>query len=194
MGWIRDKTLAAKGKFVEELRIFLLLFLYLALLLGGFAWYKRLVLLEYRYDFSHYGYSLVEAAVLAKLMLVGNAMGFFRRLHKGPLIVASLFQTLVYTCIVIFFSLEEKTFIGLVHGHGLSWGFDTLMKTSWMQVLADFIIIFMCFVPLFAVWELAKVFGPEQLANMFFKKRPPAGVPLMTAAAPAKPAPRNKKT
>lgn len=194
MGWLRDKAVAGKRKFIEEARIFLLLFVYLALLLGGFAWYKRLVLLEYRYDFSHYGYSFVEAAVLAKLMLVGNAMGFFKRLHKGPLIVASLCQTLVFSLIVIFFSLEEETFIGLVHGRGLSWGYQKLMQTSWMQVLADFIIIFMCFIPLFAIWELAKVFGPAQLANMFFKKRPPAGVPLPTAPAPEKAAPRTKGT
>ena len=192
MGWLRNKSLAAKRKFVEEARIFVLLFLYLSLLLGGFAWYKRLVLLEYSYDFSHYGYSFVEAAVLAKLMLVGNAMGFFKRLHRGSLIVASLCQTLVFSCIVIFFSLEEKTFLGLVHGKGLSWGFDTLMKTSWTQVLADFIIIFMCFIPLFAVWELAKVFGTQQLVAMFFKKRPPAGVALMTAAAEEAPAAREE--
>jgi hypothetical protein len=190
---MHDKAVAGKRKFVEEAKIFLLLFLYLALLLGGFGWYKRLILLEYQYEFSHYGYSVVEAAVLAKLMLVGNAMGFFKRLHKGPLIVASLFQTLVFSCIFIFFSLEEETVLGLIHGHGISWGFHKLLATSWMQVLADFIIIFMCFVPLFAIWELAKVLGPEQLAGMFFRKRPPAGVALMTAAAPGPAASRGKE-
>lgn len=179
MGWIRNKGATMRRRFIEEARTFLLLFLYLTLLLGAFAWYKRLILLEYEFTFSHYGYSIIEAAVLAKLILVGNAMGFFKRFHKRPLIVASLCQTLVFSLGVIFFSLEEDTVMGLIHGRGLGWGIDKLMKTSWEQVLADFIIIFMAFIPLFAVWELGKVLGPAQLYTMFFKKRPPDGSRLV---------------
>ncbi len=192
MSGIHNKALAAKRRIIEEARAFLLLFIYLFVFLGAFGWYKRLILFEHHYDFLHYGYTVVEAAVLAKLMLVGNAMGFFKRLHKSPLIVAGVCQTLVFSLGVIFFSLEEETVIGLIHGRGLSWGFDKLMQTSWIQVLVDFIVIFICFMPLFSIWELARVLGPEQLASMFFKKRPPAGVPLMTAAAPGKAASKRK--
>ncbi|UJX41127.1 hypothetical protein K9F62_00005 [Desulfovibrio sp. JY] len=193
MTGIHDKANALKHTFVSEGRVFIVLFIYLALLLGGFAWYKRLVLLQYKFQFLHYGYSIVEAAVLAKLILVGNAFGLTKPFRKLPLIWTSLFQTLAISFLAIFFSLEEETVIGLFHGQGLAWGFHAIMRHSWRQILADFIIIFMSLVPLFSIWELGKVLGPRQCYDMFFKRRPPSGFCLMPQAPSASAASRDQK-
>ncbi len=43
-------------------------FIYLAFFFGMFTWYRRFILAEYQISYAHYGVSLIEAAVLAKVI------------------------------------------------------------------------------------------------------------------------------
>ena len=67
-------------RFVVEMRKFALIASFLFFFFGAFATYRRLILSEYQIDYFQYGYALIEALVLGKVILVGEifhlAIGF----------------------------------------------------------------------------------------------------------------------
>ncbi len=60
----------------EELKTYWIITLYLWLFLGLFTVYRRLVLAETGTPYLHYGLALVEAMIIAKVVLVGRMLGF----------------------------------------------------------------------------------------------------------------------
>lgn len=72
---------------LEELKTYWVITLYLWLFLGCFAIYRRLMLAETGVTYVHYGVALIEAMVIAKVMLIGRIFGFSRRFEDRPLIV-----------------------------------------------------------------------------------------------------------
>ena len=53
----------------------------------AFLWYRRLILAEYHVSYTHYWFPLIEAAVLAKVIMVGDILGLGRGLEHKPLIL-----------------------------------------------------------------------------------------------------------
>ena len=73
-----------KEKAIEEFRLYLIVFAYLALMLGAFTTYRRLVLAQAGISYAHYGAGIIEAAVVAKVILIGQALGVGKRLEVSP--------------------------------------------------------------------------------------------------------------
>jgi len=158
-----------KERLVQETKDYLMLFVYLAAFLGSFTIYKRLVLQEHNLSYYHYGYSLIEAAILAKVILLGDWLGLNKTKARGPLFFTVLRQTLLCSLLVILFSFLEKIVDGLLHGHDLAWGVDAVMNMKKQEVLANFLILYVTLTPLFAVRQLEKALGPGRLFALFFK-------------------------
>lgn len=158
-----------KERLVQETKDYLMLFVYLAAFLGSFTIYKRLVLQEHHLSYYHYGYSLIEAAILAKVILLGDWLGLGRARPRGPLILAVLRQTFLCSLLVIAFSFLEKILDGLLHGHDLAWGLELITSMKKQEVLANFLVLYVTLTPLFAVRQLEKVLGPGRLVALFFK-------------------------
>ena len=74
-----------KSKIVDEMVEYFLNFVYLAFFLVAFTWYRRLILAEYAISYSNYWVPLIEAAVLANVIMVGDLMRLGRRrLERTP--------------------------------------------------------------------------------------------------------------
>lgn len=69
-----EKKTGLRARLVSETKTFLLLFVYLAALFGAFTTYRLLLSAEYRIAYFRYGYALVEAMVLAKVIVVGRML------------------------------------------------------------------------------------------------------------------------
>ena len=79
-----------KSKIVHELVEYFFNFVYLAFFLVAFTWYRRLILAEYAISYSNYWVPLVEAAILAKVIMVGDLMHLGHGLKRRPLLVPTL--------------------------------------------------------------------------------------------------------
>jgi len=73
-----------------------------------------LVLAEYQITYVRYGLSVLEALVLAKVILIGDVLRLGRRFEDKPLIVPTLYKTVVFTLWVAAFSFLEHTIEGLL--------------------------------------------------------------------------------
>jgi hypothetical protein len=86
-----------KAKLAHELVEYWINFLYLVFFFGTFTWYRRLVLAEYHISYLHYGAAVIEALILAKVILIGDALRLERRLEERPLIIPTLYNAVVFS-------------------------------------------------------------------------------------------------
>jgi hypothetical protein len=159
-----------KKMLVHELIEYWITFAYLLVFLLAFVWYRRLVLAEYQIEYTHYWFPVIEAAVLAKVILIGDAMRLGRRVEGGPLILPTLYRTLVFAVWIAVFSVLEATVRGLIHGHGWTGGLEEIADKGRYELLAWGIVAFVAFVPFFGLKELDRALGDGRLRALFWKR------------------------
>ena len=160
-----------KQKLVSEMIEYWLVVLYLACFFGLFTWYRRFILAEYQISYVHYGVSLLEALVLAKVILIGDVLRLGRQFEDKPLIVPTLFRSVVFSLWVGAFGVLEHTIGGLLSGQGLAGGFEQLMRIGKYELLARCLVTFVAFIPFFAFKELERVLGEGKIRTLFFRGR-----------------------
>src|SRR5262245_55174788 len=148
-------------------------FMYLAFFLVAFTWYRRLILAEYDIQFLEYWVPLIEAAVLAKVIIVGDLLGLGRGLENKPLIWPTFYRTVMFSVWVGVFSVLEETVRGLLHGQGLMGGVAELASKGRYELLAKCLVIFCAFIPIFAFKELERVLGEGKLRGLFYQSQAP---------------------
>jgi len=124
----KEKQAGWKEKIVHEMTEYWINFVYLAVVFFTFTPYRRLILEEYKVSYLHYGVALIEAAVLAKIILLGEAARIGRKHEDKPLIVPTLYKTIVFGLWVIGFKVLEHMIGGLLRGKGLAGGFHDLIS------------------------------------------------------------------
>jgi hypothetical protein len=159
-----------KKKAVHELIEYWINCGYLAFFLVAFMWYRRLILAEYQVHYTDYWVPLIEAAVLAKVIMVGDLLRLGRKMENKPLIVSALFRTLMFSLWVAIFNLLEQTVRGLLHGKGLTGGFEDIASRGWYELLSRCVVIFVAFIPFFSFKELERVMGAQKLRAMFWRR------------------------
>jgi hypothetical protein len=174
----KEKQAGWKQKIVHEMAEYWINFVYLALVFFAFTSYRRLILAEYQVSYLHYGIAVIEAAVLAKIILLGEAARIGRKHEDKPLIVPTLHKTIVFAIWVIGFKVLEHMIGGLLKGKGLAGGFHDLINKDWYEILANTLVMISAFIPFFAIKELGRVLGREKLRALFFRKRVGTGSSL----------------
>jgi hypothetical protein len=161
-----------KERVIEELRLFWVIAIYLAVMLAAFAWYRRFVLSEAGISYLHYGAAVIEALILAKVILIGQALGLGRRLEGSRLIWSVLFKSVVFAVFIALFTLLEHLIEGLIHRESWDEIEHGLVKTGRGEILARTVVLFVTLIPFFAFWETDRVLGDHKLFRLFFHKTP----------------------
>ncbi|KEF40827.1 MAG: hypothetical protein ER33_14860 [Cyanobium sp. CACIAM 14] len=154
----------------RELKVFGLTALYLWIFLGSFSLYRRLILAEAGVSYLNYGFALVEALIIAKVILIGRLFGFSRRYEGEPLIVPVAYKTLFFGVLVMAFSLLEHMLEGLFRGQGGLGGLHEMFTLGIYEISARVLMLIIALVPFFALMEMGRVLGMDRLSAMFFRK------------------------
>jgi hypothetical protein len=173
MDSVNPKAVGWKHKVIHEVRRLVLIFLYLALFFLVFRFYTRLVLSEYQIDFSEYGLTLLKALVLAKIILTAEALRFGERFREQPLIVPTLYSTVVFCAFALVFEICEHLVVGLFHGKSPSEVFAELTDKGWPHVGGMILVVFVAFLPFFAFREAERALGEGKLKELFINRRVP---------------------
>jgi len=159
-----------KRKIVDEMIDYYLNFVYLAFFLVAFGWYRRLILAEYQIEYLDYWVPVIEAAVLAKVVMIGDMLRLGRGLQRTPLLLPTFYRTLMFSVWVAVFSVLEHTARGLLHGKGLMEGVTELATKGRYELLGECVVIFSAFVPFFAFKESETVVGKNSLRDLFWRR------------------------
>ena len=160
-----------KEKAIEELKVFWIITVYLAVFLGAFTSYRRLILAEFGVAYLHYGVALIEALIIAKVILIGQAFGLGKWAEGRPLIVSVIYKSLLFGVFVFLFGILEHVVDGLLHKKDWTSILHGLTDIGLYELLARMIMLIIAFVPFFAFWEIARVLGPRKLTALFFSKQ-----------------------
>jgi hypothetical protein len=161
-----------KQKLFHELKVFWVYVVYLTLVFGAFTQYRRLILADVGIVYTDYGVALIEALILGKVMMIGDAIHLGRGLEHKPLIFPTLLKTAIFTIFVSLFIFIEHAIKGLIKGKGAVEGVMEFLGKGPYEVLAGVLVIFVAFIPFFALREVSRVLGGEgELLALFFRKR-----------------------
>ena len=171
MANVDKETASRKQKIYREVVEYWINFIYMGVFFGMFTTYRRLILAEYQITYLHYGIGLIEAAVLAKVIMLGDIIRLGRGLEEKPLIFPTLYKSVVFSVWVAVFGVLEHMVEGLLGGKGLAGGFNELIATGRDELVARCLVTFLAFIPFFAFRELGRVLGEGKIREMFFRRR-----------------------
>jgi hypothetical protein len=160
-----------KEKIFHEMVEYWLNVIYLTLVFAAFTQYRRLVLAAHDITYTNYWVALIEALVLAKVIMIGEVVRLGRGLEQKPLIYPTLYKTAVFTLFVGIFTALENVIKALWKGTGLTANLVEFLGKGPSEFIANAMIVFVAFIPFFGVKELGRVLGQEKIWALFFRSR-----------------------
>ena len=158
----------AKHEFID----FVVIALYLAFFFCAIVTYTTLLLRKYEVSSAlNYTFAIINALIIAKVILIGEIMHLGRSAETRPLYQSVLYKSVVFGLLVFVFHLLEEFVKRVIHGQPAGTVWHNLQVE---ELLGRTIIIFCAFLPLFAFRELRRVLGEEKLYALFLHPRPRA--------------------
>ncbi len=156
--------------FKRELRLGLVLFLYLWALLGLFVLNEDLVNRQKGDVFMFQGFALANALILAKVMLAGEQLNLARHFAAWPRIWVILFESLSCTLLFLLVHTLARVGIGIYRGESLSASMPSIGGGGLAGVLIVGVIFFVSLLPFFTFKHLAGAIGAERVYAILFKR------------------------
>jgi hypothetical protein len=173
-----------KDRLVEEVRRLLAIATYLTVFFWVFRLYTSLILEELHINYFAYGLTIVKALVLAKIILAGDVLGIGAKFRDRPLIVATLYNTVVFALFALASEIAEHLILGAVlHGLGPAAVFSEILAKGWANLAGMTLVVFVAFIPFFAFREVERVLGEGTLFELFFTRNRRNGLGAIAAGS-----------
>jgi hypothetical protein len=134
----------------------------------------NLILADYGAQFASFMLATAGALIVAKALLVANAMSVIRRYDRAPLIRPILFKTVFYWAAVFIARLLEHWIEYLLSRDYVFGGFlkNEIAAFSWHRFIAVQLWIFVLFLVYVTASEFNRLFGHGELGRILFTYRP----------------------
>jgi len=136
-----------KQKLAHEAKVFAALSVYLYICIGAILLFKAAVLRDQGVAVSLFGIAIVKAMILAKFLMLGEAVRAGERHQPKPLFAAVLHRSFVLLLVLFVLMLVEEWIVGLIHGHRLSQTVDELVGGRWREIVAQCVLMLLVLLP-----------------------------------------------
>jgi len=160
-----DRT-ALKQKTIHELWEFAWVFLYLAFFFCSLELYSLLLLRDFRARYLDLGFALLNALVVAKIIILGEYARIGRKYEKRRLILSIFYKTVAFVLFVFLFHLIEELIKRFLHTGHFAGAFN---QTRINDICGRGLVVFCTFLPLFAFRELRRVLGEKRFVDLLFR-------------------------
>ena len=173
----RLHKLAARG--IDEFRRFLLMFVYLWVVFGLFVLNEAVILGKTDVSFLSQGFAFINAAILAKVMLVAESLKLGRRFDHLPMIYPIAYKSALFAIVFIAFHALEETVVGMFAGKSAAASVPAIGGGTWIGVGCVWAIIAVSLLPFFALREISQILGEGRLWALMFHRgsKAQAGIP-----------------
>jgi len=155
-----------KQKIKHELWEMLWLFLYLAFFFCALVAYDTLLLNQYEVEYWNFGFALLNAAVITKVIMIGEYAKLGARHESKALFISVMWKSLVFGLLVFAFHLVEELIKRLIHGANIE---AASRHLRFDQFAGRSIVVICTFIPLFAIREFRRVMGEEEFNKLVFQ-------------------------
>jgi hypothetical protein len=159
-------------KAVHEARSFVFIFLYLFILFALFTIHEAIILEQHHIDYRYAGFALVNALMLAKVMLVAEDLRLGQRFDDRPLIYPVLFKSVLFAILFICIRVVENVIMGVWDGKTVLESLPGIGGGGIKGVVSVAIIESFALIPFFAFADISRVLGPTALHTLIFKRGP----------------------
>ena len=154
-----------KQKAREEFEQVVILTAYLAFFFCALATYSMLLLNKFHISSFAYATALINAAIIAKVILIGEAVRAGKKFEGKALLFSAIWKSFVFGWLVFAFHIVEEMIKNLVHGKG---AIEAFREIRLDDLLSRSVVIFCTFIPLFVFRELRRVMGQDNFRALFF--------------------------
>ena len=145
-------------------------------MLGLFSIHKSIVLNEPNLIY-HQGFAIINAFLLAKVMLTAEMFHVAENLDHKPLIYPIMFKSVIYSTILMSFYIIEETLVGMWHGKSATDSIPDVGGGSLEGILVVGLMMFVVLVPFFGLKEIGRAIGDDNLYELLLVRgsryRPP---------------------
>jgi hypothetical protein len=159
-----------KDRAVDEVKKAILITLYLWVLLAVFALHRTIILEQHDINATEQGFAIVNALVLAKIILVADGLNLGHHFAKSPLAYSVLWKSFLFGCLLVVFHIIENVISGMLKGQPAIQGLDEVSGGSLRGVLWLGVMAFVSLIPFFSFREVARVIGSGPLWDLFFRR------------------------
>lgn len=162
--------LSTKQKLAHELKRLLIYTVFFTLFFWAFTTYRRLILGEHGIDYIAYVYSFVEALILSKIIILGEVIGLGKRYSGPPLIIPTLYNSIIFSLFVFAFTILEHIIKGWFKHQGVMQTLSELKFLDYTEIAARVFIMFFVFILFFAFLAVQNQLGEKKLFKLFFSR------------------------
>ena len=147
------------------------MFLYLWALLGLFVLNEKVTLREHGVGFAPHGFVLINALILAKVMLIAEALKMGRQFDHLPLIWPIAWKSALFAVLFIVCHGLEEIAVALFAGRPAAGSIPAIGGGTWVGVAFVFAIMTISLLPFFALREIGRLLGEGRLWALMFHHR-----------------------
>jgi len=166
-----------KQKATEEFKAMVAISLYLALFFAALTTHSMLVQEKMNVSYLNYGFDIINALIIAKVILIGDVIHLGKRTESKPLYQSVLYKSILFGLFIFAFHLLEETVKRIIHHEPSG---TVIHNLKWDEIAARSIVVLCAFIPLFAFRELVRVLGEDKVHELLLKPKAPAAPALST--------------
>jgi len=159
-----------KERAIEELRSFKLIAIYLFVCFAVLMFYESTLSDGSSADTFSLGAAAIKAAILAKFILIGDALGVGEKSRAPRLAGAIVTKSVQLWLLLIVLSVVEELAVGKFNGHSLASTWAEYEQKSVVQMLAKSLVVLLILLPLIATREFSRTLGPGVLRGLLAEK------------------------
>jgi hypothetical protein len=143
------------------------IFFYLWVVFALLSIHKTIVLARNHINYQEHTLAVINAFVLAKVLLIGEHFRLGSRFKGKPLIYPVLYKCLSFSVLLIGAHIIEKIFVGMIVGKTVSEAFSEIGGGTLISIMSMSTLAFVMLIPFFAFRELGRIIGQQELRSLF---------------------------
>jgi hypothetical protein len=157
-----------KRRVFDEVVKFSTIVFYLWVMFGTFALHESVVSEKDHINYHFYGFALVNALIMGKVMLVAEDLHFADWFKDRPLLYPILCKAVAFSILFLVFDVVEEAAVGVFKGLTIGQSIPSIGGGSSSGVVFVAIILSVALTPFFAFREIARVLGERELHTLVF--------------------------
>jgi len=164
-----------KERALLEFKTFLGIFLYLWVVFALLSIHESIIRAQHNLDFTAHTLAIINAFVLAKILLVGEYLHLGAGFNEKPLVYPVLYKSLVFSIFLTGFHVAERMIVGMMRGKSFAESFSVIGGGRLESILSIGALMFVMLIPFFAFRELGRMIGEEKLRALIYGPKTKAG-------------------
>jgi len=173
-GTLHERKRGLKQRLFDQVIQFLAIAFYLWVMFGVFALHESVVSAKDHIEYHFYGFALVNALILGKVMLVAEDLHFADWFKDRPLIYPILCRAVAFSILFLVFDVVEEVLVGVFKGKTIAESIPSFVSEGLSGVLFWGIILAIALIPFFAFRAVGRAIGERELHSLMFTGGPKA--------------------